>query len=137
MKMTIYLPDELGERAKAEDGLNVSAICQRALEEELVQRETLRGLGEFERIVVHVSLQQEPRDVAFYGIPLGRVDDQTAYRTQRGRIAVYDGLNEDLESFDTLDDLVEHYSPLAEAEAQLVAIVARAIGERFVEELDI
>jgi len=34
MKATIYLPDELGERVKAAD-MNVSAICQAALLQEL------------------------------------------------------------------------------------------------------
>jgi post-segregation antitoxin (ccd killing protein) len=35
MQLNIYLPDELGERVRAADGLNVSQICQVALRQEL------------------------------------------------------------------------------------------------------
>jgi hypothetical protein len=42
MKMNIYLPDDLHERVKAVEDLNVSAICQAALEAELLRRS---GLG--------------------------------------------------------------------------------------------
>jgi post-segregation antitoxin (ccd killing protein) len=35
MKINIYLPDDLGERVRAAEGLNVSRVCQAALEQEV------------------------------------------------------------------------------------------------------
>jgi hypothetical protein len=35
MQMNIYLPEELGERVRAAEGLNVSQVCQFALRQEL------------------------------------------------------------------------------------------------------
>ena len=49
-KKVIYVPERLSRRLDAVKGLNVSALCQRALEDELGQR-----LAALEALVVGVS----------------------------------------------------------------------------------
>ena len=41
MQVNIYLPDELAERVRAAEGLNVSQVCQTALREELQMIDTM------------------------------------------------------------------------------------------------
>jgi post-segregation antitoxin (ccd killing protein) len=42
MKKVIYVPEKLARRLDAVEGLNVSALCQRAIEAELDRRDALR-----------------------------------------------------------------------------------------------
>jgi post-segregation antitoxin (ccd killing protein) len=134
--MSIYLPDELHESVKAHDDLNVSAVCQAALETELQRREALAKLdAEMERIVVHV---EDRGDVAFTGTVLANEDYGTTvvYLTKRKRIAVYaedrsgDGA---LETFDSFDEFAREF----DGRPGLVSEVATELGEEYVTELDI
>ena len=102
-KTTIYLPDELAaELAKIP---NVSAVCQRAIREELQTMQAITETGEnVERIEVEIEGPRGVRVVRFFGQWLIEPDpDETrsitpgtdpgvywgVALTQRGRIAVY------------------------------------------------
>jgi post-segregation antitoxin (ccd killing protein) len=128
MKMTIYLPDELAERVKAQDDLNVSGVCQEALDAELSRRASLAKLDEgMERVMAY----KDGVKVSFVGRRL--VDDgrDSVYLTGRYRIAVV-GVENQLSDYDGLDlaeiDGVDQY---------LIAQAANTLGDERVVELDI
>lgn len=142
MRMSIYIQDELGERVKAAT-MNISAVCQQALGEELDRQERRTRLTQdMERVEVPIDSSDElNRWGAFYGRLLheegDRVGDQTpaleAYLTRRHRIAVYDETDGQLHQYD-------NYQEFARSQAhhpEMVAKVAKELGERYVEELDI
>jgi hypothetical protein len=100
--LSIYLPDELGERVKKAN-LEVSRICQNALTREVELAEAARrvkGKGPFERIIVSVGVAGRPVIVkAFHGRWLvdgmtSNIEVEEPYRwsialTRRGAFAVY------------------------------------------------
>jgi post-segregation antitoxin (ccd killing protein) len=140
--MTIYLPDELHERVKADAGLNVSAVCQEALERELgVRQELTRQDGNMERVeVVTVDRDGEMLTFAFQGTLLhlfnhGADGSTTVYLTKRHRIAVHTeiGATQTLEDFDSLDALEADGS----FDPTFIATVAGALGDERPIELDI
>lgn len=149
-RVNVYLPDELHERVKSMDGVNISAACQRALEQEVARMTTIQELREgMERI----ELDMGNHDVAFNGQWLvvpddfeTRADDPTgawdagAYYgvalTGKGKIAVYAAhCNQRWEP---------HFETYATIEAaridmpQNIYLAAKeALGDRAVLELDI
>jgi hypothetical protein len=133
--MTIYIPDELAVAIKDKLGdANVSAICQDALRAEIARQEARAALGpaDFERIEVYDS--EKGADVAFRGRKIGDDSDSppSAYLTPKNAIAVYDEVQQTLDVFDDYRDFAaENWSP------GFIAQVAEAIGEKYVEELDI
>jgi hypothetical protein len=133
--MTIYLPDELGDRVKAEEDINVSSVCQEALEAELRRRDLLGQLDDdMKRIVVDDDVRGAK--VAFTGRLLAE-DDKTgdaAYLTAQHRIALYDESAQTLGIFDNFDVLANRYGS---GDSPLVAAVAHELGEDYVIELDI
>jgi post-segregation antitoxin (ccd killing protein) len=132
--MTIYLPDELGERVKAAD-LNVSGVCQHALVGELDRLDAIKRLDESEEMA-RVELYDHARDqrVAFMGQHLVTTDraDYAAYRTEHGRIAVEDMNRERLYVYEDFDELAADFG-----DAELVAEVAGVLGEDYTIMLDI
>jgi hypothetical protein len=136
--MTVYLPDDLHERVKAAGDLNVSAICQAALESELVHRQTLAKLDVgLERIVVETD---ELGDAAFTGTHLHSEDlggdgDLAIYLTKRHRIAVHAAMRSGvgLETFDGFEAFAHAYRD----RPAMVSSVAGALGQEHVTELDI
>lgn len=86
----------------------------------------------FERIKVYDG--KGDKDVAFQGREVGYADylDQRAYLTPRGAIAVYVADRERLRIYPGYDDFADDEHP-----EELRASVARALGEKYVEELDI
>ena len=46
-RLTIYVPDELAEEVRQTDALNVSQVCQRALEAEVRKRSEGEAVGAF------------------------------------------------------------------------------------------
>jgi hypothetical protein len=153
MKMTIYLPDELGETVKEAESINVSAVCQKALRRELDHRAALANADQgMERIEVEIADPGDGDDrmkVAFVGKWLVRPnehgtrfgDDAGAFYglalTRRQRIAVYvahvnDRWPPDLIDYDSLDDAEEDGMP-----DRLIALAAGALGEDRAIELDI
>lgn len=141
MKVTVYLPDDLGEKVKAAD-INVSAVCQEALQEELIRQEALAKLDKgMERIELELGLDGEAVKNAFYGKELafkeyGSEADATIYLTQRHRIAVFHTWDENA-TLDVYDDFdaAERQDP--ESDAGLLAQAAAALGEERVVFLDI
>jgi post-segregation antitoxin (ccd killing protein) len=141
VKMTIYLSDELHERVKADGGLNVSAVCQEALERELgVRQELAKQDGNMERVEVTVDRDGEMFTFAFQGTLLhlfnhGSDGSTTVYLTRRHRIAVHTelGATQTLEDFDSLDALEADGS----FDPTFIATVAGALGDERPIELDI
>jgi hypothetical protein len=135
VKVTIYLPDGLAAGVKAELGdANVSAICQAALRGELdrVKARAEVGAEGFERVEVYDS--RKGRDVAFQGRQIGDSHeyDVAAWLTPKDAIAVRDGAKQELYVYDDYESFTAGGFP-----EDLVADVAGALGERYVETLDI
>jgi hypothetical protein len=145
MKITVYLPDDLGAEVRAELGSdtphidgrrqpvsrNISAICQQALRDELARvraRGALTAEG-FERVETWDSHRQ--RDVAFEGRSIGTdpVRGNEAYLTPKGSIAV---VGEGSDSDDQLLGIYVSFGQFASAgyAADFVADVADSLGER-------
>lgn len=150
MKMTVYMPDDLAGLVKVHSDINVSAICQGALRQEIVRREEVARLEDgMNRVVVHADGNVsripgycisggESADVAFYGAELyysSRAPETRAYLTRRHQIAVWDNDASGLMVYESLRDLAA--SGYADADPALVAAVAKALGEEHVVELDI
>jgi hypothetical protein len=138
MDVTCYLPDEVGKWAKEND-LGLSRLLRAAVEEEKQRREARAGISEhgFERVEVYDD--QKERDVAFRGREIARDYDtgQAAYLTEGGAIVVTDqGM---FSTFDAWDDLAgqDERDTRARPPEALMMQIADALGERYVEELDI
>jgi post-segregation antitoxin (ccd killing protein) len=136
MKMTIYVPDGLAAEIKDKLGdSDVSAICQNALRAEIARQEARAAIGAegFERIEVYDS--RRGAEVAFRGrrIAADWDTDAVAYLTPKDAIAVYDEVRQD---FYVYDDYRE-FAAEADWSPGFIALVAEAIGEKYVEELDI
>jgi hypothetical protein len=134
MRLTIYVPDALDAEIKAAGGINVSAVCQAALQDEITRRQAVAGLGpdNFGRVQLYDSGREH--DVAFQGREIGRADwhEHAAYLTPGGSIVVEEG---DRQAVYIYDD----YAGFAAEEwpAELAKSVAEALGEKYVEDLDI
>jgi hypothetical protein len=137
--ITVYLPDEIGKWAKDQE-LNLSRMLRDAVEAEL-QRHLARAHSNeqsFERIEVYDSGREH--DVAFQGREIGQDGDalQAAYLTPSGTIVVTD----DEGTFVTFDNWTELAEPRALEvrpwpSEDLMVQIAGALGEKYVEELDI
>jgi len=128
-KLTIYIPDELRDRLRAVDGLNVSAICQASLDAALTRREAQMdaiaegtktievSVGGLDDDLVEVTfdgrwLVPPDRDVTRAAIDGPGADNGVFWGvavTAQGRIAVYaahvnDGWSPQLNVFDDLED---------------------------------
>jgi len=135
--ITVYLPDELGRWAK-DAGLNLSRLLRDEVQPERKRAETRAkiSVGGFERIERYDS--REDRHFAFQGRQICKYrdnyhNDATAWLTPKGAIAIYDDTEEHLSTY-------RDYKQLAEGSGQpggLIASVAHALGEKYVEELDI
>lgn len=106
MKFNLYLPDEIGERAKAADpDLNLSLLLRNAVVEELGRRErvakTLKGAKEHE-------LPLETEEGARYtGVLTGTEIAENVYLKADGDVAIWDEDRLQLHTFENydLDDL--------------------------------
>ena len=134
MRMNISVPDELAEEVR-EQNLPISAICQRALREEVhrVKARTEVTNKGFERVEVY-DIQRD-REVAFRGRQIGSSYefDADAYLTPKAAIAVYDAAGHELYVYATYTEFADD----KELPQDLVAEVADALGEKYIEELDI
>jgi hypothetical protein len=136
MKMTIYLPDDLAARMRDKLGdTNISAVCQRALRDELSRAEARAEITSegFERVELYDGGLY--RHVAFQGrrIAISHIEQQAAWLTARGKIAVYDNRESSLTVFDDWAALLAAHWPAED----LMVEAAHALGEKYVEELDI
>jgi hypothetical protein len=137
--MTIYMPDDLAAEVKAELGdSNVSAICQAALRAELDRARARARITEkgFERVEVYDGKRE--RDVAFQGREIGYADhlEQTAYLTPKDSIVVYSDDRQEMWVYDDYEEFVGNQDDPNHPD-ELIAQVAEALGEKYVEELDI
>jgi hypothetical protein len=162
MNVTIYLPDDLGEKAKKEE-VNISAACQREITRELANRQAERSArkkAKFQRIEVEVG-DPHCADVpmltkAFQGQwlltdfefnpkgwrTLSEGDNYlfSVALTKGGKFAVYVQAGVDpqaggeswLRVYDSLAD-----APDNEVPQEVVALTAAQIGVKHVIELDI
>jgi hypothetical protein len=133
--ITVYLPDELGHWAK-EAGLNLSRILRGEVEAErkrAAARAKISAEG-FQRVEVYDS--QEDRYFAFQGRAIARDRDcgreLTAWLTPKGGIAVQDEVEDRLSTYRDYKQMAMGGEP-----GGLIASVAYALGEKYVEELDI
>lgn len=152
-KMTIYVPDDLAEAIRKRD-MNVSAVCQKALREEVDRMELRVALTrEMEQIEVDLWASEErPYTATFTGRWLVFPDrdetrttmegyDAGAYYgvalTEKGNFAVYVA-----HCNDGFEPTVLTYASLGEARkdgipGDVLAAAAMELGEDFVVELDI
>ena len=92
MDITVYLPDEIGERAKAAPGLNLSRLLRDAVTDALQRREAMaKTLSESQEHQVGV----EDKDGRFFtgritGSVIAISDDLTVYLTDDERVLVHD-----------------------------------------------
>jgi hypothetical protein len=142
--MTIYLPDDLAAEVKAELGdANVSGICQAALRDEL-HRVRARAKAT-EGLLERIEVWDDPRGhkVAFEGREIGREDfgtdgEVTAFLTPKGAIAVYNDMGPGrLHVYDEFAAFAEDVQENWRGGRDLLAQVADALAEEYVEELDI
>jgi hypothetical protein len=138
--MTIYLPDELHERVKSDPKLNVSAVCQQALEAELAHRAHLARLGnDMERIIVDVESDVGDAGIvkkAFTGRWLTEDHDYVAYLTRHERIVIVDPYQR-WRLYDSLDQLLNEVSQSPDGPSGFIeAITAQVDPDRPIE-LDI
>jgi post-segregation antitoxin (ccd killing protein) len=148
VRMTIYLPDDLAKMVKAQVNLNVSKVCQGALEHELSRRKALAGgmerhvfrVNGYASVIPGVDLPKESsREVAFTAKEIAsdtRATSQpwTAYLTIQGKIALWDD-NGGLIVFPSVDDL--RASDLSNSRPDVVAEIAKAYNQDCVIDLDI
>lgn len=132
MNVTIYLPDDLGKWAKDHD-LPLSRMLREAVTDEKRRRDAVAKVTAegFERVEVYDGRRE--RDVAFQGRHIGSSYDEEvdAYLTPKRSIAVCTS-GEELYVYDSYDEFAADDPP-----HDLHAQVAEALGEKYVEELDI
>jgi hypothetical protein len=134
MKVTIYLPDALAADVKA--GLtdtNISAVCQAALRAELEREKAMEKIDAdgYQRVKLYDGKRE--LDIAFQGRKIGSSQKADAWLTPKGAIAVYDHREQELYTYDEYDAFADDEG----VDERLRAEVADALGQRYVEELDI
>ena len=141
--MSVYLPDELAAEVKDELGeTNISGICQDALRAELERtraRAKVTGEG-FDRVEVYDGRRE--RDVAFEGREIANsyTTDQAAYLTPKDAIVITDAADDSVSIFDdwdALDNLRAQAIGGSGYAEDLIQQIADALGEKYVEDLDI
>lgn len=140
--MTIYLPDDLAAQVKNQlgDDTNISAICQAALRGELDRRNARAaiGAGGYERVEVYDGKKE--RDVAFQGRRIASDDDLDAFVTPKGAIVITNAYDDSVAIFDDWDELAAEPEGIVTQRwptEGLMVQIAEALGEKYVEELDI
>lgn len=107
MDITVYLPDEIGKKAKAAE-LNLSALLREAVTDELDRRERVAKLG---KDAEEHELQLENADgVPYTGVLTGtRLTEEnrqgvTFFLTDDGRVIAYDSRRSLTETIETAGD---------------------------------
>lgn len=95
MKLTVYLPDEIGQQAKSAN-LNLSGLLRYAVEKELAQLEALAALGKDVREYEFELVDENDRD--YVGVLTGtQIADDGEYsvyvKYEDASIWLYDGEN--------------------------------------------
>src|SRR4051794_6611892 len=106
MKLNLYLPDQVGERAKAAmPDLNLSGLLRAAVEHELQRRERLAAMAADAQEYELELLTEEGKD--YIGVATGRKVGDDTYLTADGRLILYDREEGDYQALrlDEVDDL--------------------------------
>jgi len=98
MDIAVYLPDELGARAKAA-GLKFSALLRKAVTDELDRRQAIQRAREgvrVHRLAVYDDHADGFYDVDLVAAEIGYAENAkaTAYLLDDGRVALYEDDNE-------------------------------------------
>lgn len=137
MDITIYLPDELGKWAK-EHNLGLSRMLRESVEDEKRRRDAAAkaAADDFARIEVYDD--KRDREVSFQGREIGYADylDQTAYLTPKNAIVVHSADRQQLWIYDDYQEFLGD-SDEPNHPDEMTAQVAEALGEKYVERLDI
>ena len=112
---------------------NISAVCPAALHDELEREKAMEKTDAdgYQRVRLYDGKREH--DVAFRGRKIGSSQKADAWLTPKGTIAVYDHREQELYTYD-------EYGAFADDEGvdeRLRADVADALGEKYVEDLDI
>jgi post-segregation antitoxin (ccd killing protein) len=139
MKMTVYLPDDLGAEVKDQLGdANISAICQAALRAELTRRAAVAQIdAEAERIELWDG--DRGRKVAFRGRRVAGSSDLDVYVTPKGGVVVSvpAAVSGGLDIYEDFEEYTASLDMERDGSSALAAEVADALGEEYTEELDI
>ena len=125
MRINIYLPDDLGEQAKAHN-INISAVAQRGLRQELTMQDTIEKSQT-------ITIDLESHKVAFEGTHVTNdTNDRYAYYvTAKGNVVVEDMHEQRMHTLSVDEFRDGNDSP------QIKAEVLEALGEEYVHFLDI
>jgi hypothetical protein len=131
--ITVYLPDELGERAKR-DEINLSRMLRDALTEEFERSDTMsKTLNKPETYELELDDDETGQYTGrITGKLIAEDDDVAVYLTERERVIVYDGSL--LRYHDITDDPEEGLSGLRHA---AYTDACRALGINPVVDLDL
>lgn len=116
MDVTVYLPDEIGKRAK-DEGINLSRTLRTALEGELGRLEQMRrATGDSQVFEVRVAKNDDEFTGRITGSLIDRSGDSAVYLTDDERVVVYDEFRTSVETF-TVSEAREKLSPEKFSEA--------------------
>ena len=122
MKVNIYLPDDLGARAKA-DGLPLSQMLQQAVRDYYQEAQAMATtLSSAREIILDLADDNGGRYKGrFTGTPIGSDDRRSVYLLEDGRVLLYD---EDNLSYHDISDNVEQELEALERSAYIDAMTA-------------
>lgn len=104
MNITVYLPDELGKRAKHAN-LPFSQLLRTAVEKELERIEVMEAeLDNVTEIELDVESEEGRYTATFDGVKLGGIAELSVYLTDDKRAVLYDDA---LESYQVFDDVAD------------------------------
>lgn len=122
MNVTVYLPDEIGQKAKAVD-LNFSRLLRNAIEDEMQKIATAEKHLREESTEIDLPLYDEDGNDyvgTFEGRKLGEVGIEAYYMKDDGDVVVYNADKMDYVTFDGIDDpaLEEHLQTFPEGPSE-------------------
>jgi|GEM_PF-5712370 len=116
MDVTVYLPDEIGKRAK-DEGINLSRTLRTALEGELNRLEQMRKATDEPQVIeVRVVKNDDEFTGRITGSLIDRSGDSAVYLTDDERVVVYDEFRSSVEVL-TVGEAREKLSPERFSEA--------------------
>jgi post-segregation antitoxin (ccd killing protein) len=134
MKLTIYAPDELAGQVRDELGeANISGICQAALRDELERSRARAKLAEESG---RIELWDGNHGIAFTGreVDSAPTGEWVAYVTPKGGVVIHvpGAISGAVSTYADFEEFAD-----SEPRGGLLETVADALGEKYVEELDI
>jgi hypothetical protein len=127
VKLNLYLPDDIGERAKAADpDLNLSRLLRDAVEDELGRRERMAEM--VDGASEHELELESPEGTRYTGVLTGKrvwwgETDEEVYVTTDERVMVYNGDTCELHEVEDAEDW-------SGANGDLYFALAAALGQK-------